>query len=767
MVQDNAQIRQQGAQDFMLYYDFVCAKQETFPVPAVKGSLDKGMLNFNGDRLKPTDWPPILQAISINNHLDHIAISSTYQANHTSGDTVLKRRQHKSTFKRKIPAIRSKDMTFKLCKALRDCLTVSSNLKTLHLNGLPLRERDLITLTKGLAKSTSLKNLSLANCPISDEGVEVICQSVKYSTTIVTVDFTGCSLTWRGADHIANIIKYQGMQRHSTAWAESLRYRHPQLEGMSGLRRITLNSNTLIGDRGAAALARELAEDLWIKALDLQRCGLSNEGGRHLLEALKTNSFLCVLDIRNNPLVDKPLVKTIIEKVLMNADGQPLEYHWIKPPATESQRVFSQTQPRSVREKTLFKKVTSKAASPGGRGTGESRAGIRNSRSCSVPWRAAARAGRQRGLPPGVTVTDHSFQAAATVKITVESDSEEEDKQEEVVADADQRTSFYFHDRVTERQFESLQMELKEYRLRLAEERRARLKAESRLLEIELESARLRDANRSLTEALTATHPASGPSALSALEDEAVLQSIENSFTKFHAFLDLLKDAGLGQIASMAGIDGSDFQPFERPQLSSTVGPHLEDAAFLSRDVQTNSDAAPLGCNGTSGDAIPSRSPSPVRPSGSTDALLVPFSQAVALTAVGAAEEPHQYLNPDFEPDSVSERSYGSQKSFDSNYFGKTFQTQPNPHERTLKSDKSSSSHGYSPNSSFVLRQASRQSSVSRVGSSESVSDIMSDKSESVRSVGGRNGSKGSVVTGGLSQEIRDYTFPWERKTGV
>lgn len=33
-----------------------------------------------------------------------------------------------------------------------------------------------------------------------------------------------------------------------------------------------------------------------------------------------------------------------------------LQYHWIKPPATESQRVFSQTQPRSVREKTLFKK---------------------------------------------------------------------------------------------------------------------------------------------------------------------------------------------------------------------------------------------------------------------------------------------------------------------------------------------------------------------------------------------------------------------------
>lgn len=61
------------------------------------------------------------------------------------------------------------------------------------------------------------------------------------------------------------ILKHQGMQRHGTAWAESLRYRQPQFEGMGGLRRVTLNCNTLIGDRGAAALASELAEDLWVK----------------------------------------------------------------------------------------------------------------------------------------------------------------------------------------------------------------------------------------------------------------------------------------------------------------------------------------------------------------------------------------------------------------------------------------------------------------------------------------------------------------------
>lgn len=40
-------------------------------------------------------------------------------------------------------------------------------------------------------------------------------------------------------------------------------------------------------------------------AVDLQNCGLSNEGAQRLLEALKTNSTLHVLDIRNNTLVGK------------------------------------------------------------------------------------------------------------------------------------------------------------------------------------------------------------------------------------------------------------------------------------------------------------------------------------------------------------------------------------------------------------------------------------------------------------------------------
>ena len=50
--------------------------------------------------------------------------------------------------KRKMPSIRSKEITYRLCKALKECLSVTPALTCLELQGLPLRERDLTTLIK-------------------------------------------------------------------------------------------------------------------------------------------------------------------------------------------------------------------------------------------------------------------------------------------------------------------------------------------------------------------------------------------------------------------------------------------------------------------------------------------------------------------------------------------------------------------------------------------------------------------------------------------
>lgn len=197
MVQDYAQIQQRAAHHFLAHYENACAKQDSIPLSAIKMHLDKEMLDFNGDRVTLQDWPPLLSSICVNKHLHHIAISSTYHPYLGSGDTgkvlivektcllsknnvryskafvistpsckfnselectlsvicnnhisILDRRYYKPNVKKIKSAIRSKEMTFKLCKALRECLTISPKLKTLHLNGLPLRERDLIALSK-------------------------------------------------------------------------------------------------------------------------------------------------------------------------------------------------------------------------------------------------------------------------------------------------------------------------------------------------------------------------------------------------------------------------------------------------------------------------------------------------------------------------------------------------------------------------------------------------------------------------------------------
>ncbi|XP_042586150.1 centrosomal protein of 78 kDa-like [Cyprinus carpio] len=551
MMLEPAQIRRRGAQDFEGYYDHVCASQGSAPVRAVKASLSRGILEFNPDHISLADWTPILSALAINKHLQHVAMKSCHL---TSTGAQSSYRSHS---KKKTPVIHSKNMTFQLCKAVQKCLCESSSLKTLQLHGLPLRERDLTALTKGLAKSGSLEYLSLAHCPIADQGLEVICQSVKYSSTIKTVDFTSCNITWQGAEHMANIIKHQAMRRHSAAWVETLRYRKAEFEAMSGLRRITLNDNILIRDQGVSALSRELTEDLWVKAVDLQRCGISNEGARVLEQMLQSNSTLCVLDIRRNPLVDNNVVKAVLKKVLMNTKSHDSQYLWLKPPS-----------PKSTHDQSRRKNAGKATYRIGSRRSSSVNSVWRPPRPGSVgyvPWRTAARAGLQRGASQADGLTDQSFQNATSVRVTVETESESEEVDgADVPGPQEKITSCQF--RRIERENNRLQVELEECRLRLAEERNNRLKTNSRLVELELENERLRSLNQSLSEAHLSA---------SVLEDERVLESIESSFQKFHAFLDLLKDAGLGQFASMAGIDQSDFGLLGHPQLSSTERTHV------------------------------------------------------------------------------------------------------------------------------------------------------------------------------------------------
>ncbi|XP_048187941.1 centrosomal protein of 78 kDa isoform X2 [Perognathus longimembris pacificus] len=591
---DSVKLRRASAADFFSHYEYLCALQDAVPLPAVRACLREGVLDFHADRLRLADWAPLLSTLRVNRDLPLVAIKSSFQP--WLGDTGS---DINRVGRSRVPAIRSKDVTFQLCKALKGCLNASSVLRNLELNGLILRERDLIILTKGLNKSSSLVHLSLANCPIGDGGLELICQGIKNSITLKTVNFTGCNLTWQGADHIAKILKYQTMKRHEEIWAESLRYRTPDLDCMAGLRRITLNCNTLIGDLGARAFADSINEDLWLRALDLQQCGLTNEGAKVLLEALENNRTLAILDIRKNPLIDHPMMKAVIKKVLQNGTSAKSEYQWItapsvkEPPKTAKQKKKTIILGNSRKGKATIRigLATKKTASNG-------RKHILN-KHCNpetqppgvsgfLPWRTALRAKRSRGFPLIKTrdISNQLQQGDFPVTVTVESPSssemEEIDDSSESVCEVPEKT-------ISIKQ-EALQGKLEECLKQLKEERVIRLKADKRVSELENENAQLRNINFSLSEALQAHSLTS-----MILDDEGVLGSIESSFQKFHAFLDLLKDAGLGQLATMAGIDQTDFHLLGRPQMNSTVSGQPKEEKKALEEEKTDPQQNALG----------------------------------------------------------------------------------------------------------------------------------------------------------------------------
>ncbi len=105
----------------------------------------------------------------------------------------------------------------------------------------------------------------------------------------------------------------------------------------------------------------------------------------------------------------------------------------------------------------------------------------------------------------------------------------------------------------------------------------------------------------------------------------------------------------------------------------------------------------------------------------------------------GREEEPEKYSDTFTQNKSGSEHSFHSQRSFSKDYFGKTFQPQTSHPKRNSNSHKSNGSLG----------GLSRRSSNS---------DILSDKAESLGSVGSGNRGKTRLVTEGQSgSEGSDY----------
>lgn len=68
--------------DFYSHYEHLCELNGCVPLSAVKAKKLHGVLDINADRIKATDWAPLLNAIRHNKTLTSIAIRSVHHQGH-------------------------------------------------------------------------------------------------------------------------------------------------------------------------------------------------------------------------------------------------------------------------------------------------------------------------------------------------------------------------------------------------------------------------------------------------------------------------------------------------------------------------------------------------------------------------------------------------------------------------------------------------------------------------------------------------------------
>jgi centrosomal protein CEP78 len=210
------------------------------------------------------------------------------------------------------PVIYSKFLFTELIKALQN-LTMNSNmLETLVLEGLPLSGRYMTTFASGLTQNQTIKSLSFMRCNIGDAACDILCETLKHLTNVETLNLSGCNLGVKGIEAVTNLVKFHKIQRFSEAWSQSLRYRNVDADSFPGLRKILLNNNPDIGDKGVEVLAEALKEDVWVKDIEMQRCGLTDEGAQHIINCLNINRTILCFNISGNPEVSEHLYRHII-----------------------------------------------------------------------------------------------------------------------------------------------------------------------------------------------------------------------------------------------------------------------------------------------------------------------------------------------------------------------------------------------------------------------------------------------------------------------
>ncbi|XP_015181436.1 PREDICTED: protein Cep78 homolog [Polistes dominula] len=311
--------------NFTACYMELCKRYHLRPLPIICVTLPYS-LDFTTDRIKMEDWRPILNSLSLDRSLRSISIRSRYQyrkPSESGGGRISLEEKNRT---KKGPGVLTQCILEWLSHSIGQCVRNSYSLTHLELEGIPFPTDCLAVLCVGLAGTETLEHLSFQRCYIGDAGCELVCRAITDVRTIRSLNLSDCDLTSRCGTVLASTLSRQELLLYHETWKQSLRYRQPNIEAMPGLRRLTLSDNPRLGDSVVLKMIDVIRDSLWLKALDLRHCGLTDQIGNDLLELLEQNSSLTVLDVRQNPNMNDNLIEMILQRLDGKEHG---EYGWL------------------------------------------------------------------------------------------------------------------------------------------------------------------------------------------------------------------------------------------------------------------------------------------------------------------------------------------------------------------------------------------------------------------------------------------------------
>ncbi|XP_037946531.1 protein Cep78 homolog isoform X2 [Teleopsis dalmanni] len=307
---------------FHFRYLELCRSKNVTPLSDIRSKNNAtSLLDFSADKIGVTDWGLIVESLYYDQVLQTLAIRlrrcQPIVLEHL--DT-----EKKAKFFRQKPCVCTKYVFTGVIEAVSKVIELNKNLRILCLEGLPINDMYVETIAKALSANDNLKEISFQRSNLGDKGCEAICNALKYMDNVEKLNLSHCGIGVKGAECVSEMIKVQKISRYTEGWQQSLRYRPVDPETISGLRFVNISHNPEIGDDGLQFIIEVLKEDVWIKYIEMEDCGITDRGANSILDCLELNNYLLDFNVRGNPNISKFLHRSIQEQLGKYDEDQKL-----------------------------------------------------------------------------------------------------------------------------------------------------------------------------------------------------------------------------------------------------------------------------------------------------------------------------------------------------------------------------------------------------------------------------------------------------------